>query len=422
MPLITWAYAGFTAGLIVGFSRIFPLLLGAAALLGWAIAHGSPSSIGILLLFCGGAAIASSVGAPGRRPTTIVSTACVAKPVHEDMTDPHRVGSMAQHRMNTPCHAHPGFLARQRLRASITIDSLFLEDAPLAKALLIADQTEIPKPVRDRYAAAGIIHMLSISGLHVAIIAAVIELLLRIVRLPHGIVAIATVATTALYVAVIGFPPPAVRAGAMLAVTAVSRSAQRPTSPWASLAIGGFLPLCIDPRTVLDIGYQLSVGGIAGLIASRALARKLVEPHFTAWRKPIVRALLASVVATTVSAPLVAWSFGRISIIAPLTNLVADPILGLAQPMLFLTLLLGPVHAIARFFAAAAHPLLTAFDTVATWGAAVPGGSLIVHPTPVGALLAGLAAIACLVACLSRFPMRPTLLAAASLCMFIWLA
>ena len=66
-------------------------------------------------------------------------------------------------------HAAPAdFLSRVRARAARSIDHTFADDAPLARALLIADQSQIPTEMRDRYAAAGIVHMLSISGLHVA--------------------------------------------------------------------------------------------------------------------------------------------------------------------------------------------------------------------------------------------------------------
>jgi len=81
-------------------------------------------------------------------------------------------------------HADATFLGRARLRASNSIDQVFRRDAPMAKALLIADQHEISPEMRDRYARAGIIHMLSISGLHVAIIAGAMLLLLRLARLP----------------------------------------------------------------------------------------------------------------------------------------------------------------------------------------------------------------------------------------------
>ena len=72
----------------------------------------------------------------------------------------------------------------------------------------------------------------------------------------------------------------------------------------------------------------------------------------------------ASTVATAVSAPLVAWTFGRVSLVGPLTNLIASPLMGLAQPMLFLGLLVAPFPSIARLVGDAVHPLLVAFDGI----------------------------------------------------------
>ena len=98
------------------------------------------------------------------------------------------------------------------------IDTLFRGDAPLVRALLIADERAVDPAVRDRFAVAGIVHMLSISGLHVAIIAMAVELLCRMARLRPATASIATPAITAAYVTVIGLPAPAVRSGVMLGV------------------------------------------------------------------------------------------------------------------------------------------------------------------------------------------------------------
>jgi Competence protein. len=95
--------------------------------------------------------------------------------------------------------------------------------------------------------------------------------------------------------------------------------------------VGAVIPLVI-PRTVLDLGYQLSVVGIAGLIASGSLGRRLLAPRLDGWKQKIARELLTSVVATILTAPLIAWYFGRISLIAPLANLAAGPVITLLQP------------------------------------------------------------------------------------------
>lgn len=304
-----------------------------------------------------------------------------------------------------------------RSRAARKIDRVFGEDAGLARALLIADQREIPTEMRDRYAAAGLVHMLSISGLHVAVIASAMELLFQVARLSRRAALFMAFVSTAIYVAIIGAPPPAVRSATMLGATMASRLAQRPSSPWASLAIGAFAPL-VDPRTVLDLGYQLSVLGMCGLTAGAAANRRYLGA-LRGSRGHVSRELVISLAACVVTAPLVAYTFGRISLIAPLSNLVAAPVIGVAQPMLFLALLLAPMESAARFCALAVHPLLETFDRVASAAAAVPGASVAVHATSMTAGLAAVAATATVVACVSRHPARPALVAVTALCLMV---
>jgi competence protein ComEC len=268
--------------------------------------------------------------------------------------------------------------------------------------------------MRDRYAAAGLVHMLSISGLHVAVIAAAIELLFQVARMPRRTALVGAFVATGIYVAVIGAPPPALRSATMLGVGMISRLAQRPTSPWAAWAIGAFVPLLV-PRTVLDVGYQLSVLGMCALVAAGALWRRQLDKRVGGWRGTLLRELLTSLVACAVTAPLVAWMFGRLSLIAPLSNLVAAPIVTLAQPVLFIALLLAPFGALARFFAQAVHPLLFMFDWVAWSAASVPGAAITVTATMPTALLGAFTAAAIVVACVSRFPARAAIAGVASL-------
>jgi len=305
-------------------------------------------------------------------------------------------------------------LSRVRIRAAHSIDRTFGADAPLARALLIADQRQIPTEMRDRYAAAGLIHMLSISGLHVAVIAAAMELLFQVARLSRRASLLGAFVATGLYVAVIGAPPPALRSAAMLGVSMVSRLTQRPTSPWAAWAVGALVPL-VQSRIALDVGYQLSVLGMCALVAAGSLWRRHLASRLDGWKGKLGRELVTSIVACAVTAPLVAWVFGRVSLIAPLSNLVAAPIITLAQPILFLALLVSPLESLARFVAQAVHPLLFAFDWVASTAAASPGAAMTVTTTLITAILGAVAAVALVVACTSRFPARPAITGLAAL-------
>ncbi|MEO6209060.1 MAG: ComEC/Rec2 family competence protein, partial [Gemmatimonadaceae bacterium] len=112
-------------------------------------------------------------------------------------------GLKIAHAHIAPAGAHDRLLIA-RAAIGARIDTLFRRDAPLVRALLIADERAVDPAVKDRFAVSGIVHMLSISGLHVAIIAMAVELLCRMARLRPASASIATLAITAAYIAVIG--------------------------------------------------------------------------------------------------------------------------------------------------------------------------------------------------------------------------
>ncbi len=311
-----------------------------------------------------------------------------------------------------------------RARAGRTLDQLFGADAPLARALVLADARALDPALRDRYADAGLVHALSVSGLHVAIIAGALELLLRAARLRADRAAAVAALAVAAYVALIGAPAPAVRAGMMLGAAALARALQRPTSPWAVFAVGAAAPLS-DPRALLDLGYQLSVAGMAALVAGRQVTarlralgrapdpvgpepatrrrlRSLARRARRGWRAAHPRELVVGAFAAVATAPLAAWHFGRVSVVGVVANVAAGPLLAVLQPTLFLALVLAPVAPAARLAADAARPPLRALDAVARAAAAVPGASIHAAPTLFGATCAAAAVAALLAAAAAR--------------------
>jgi competence protein ComEC len=314
----------------------------------------------------------------------------------------------------------PSLLVRWRQAAGRAIDRTFGGDAPLVRALLIADRSELAPEVRDRFAAAGLAHILAIAGLHVGIIALAIEIVLQLAGVPRTRANVVTIAAILVYVAIIGAPIPAVRSAVMLTAFLTSRLAQRPTSRWAIVALGAAQPL-LDPRVVLDAGYQLSVVGVTSMIAAARLARRIGVHRLPSLGRAPALILVATTVATIGSAPIVAWVFGRISLAAPLTNLLATPLIELAQPMLFAGMLLAPIHPLASLLADAAHPLLASLDHVASVAAGTPGASVLVSPTPACAAIAAVLSAAFIVACASRDWRAPASIAAVAGVMLIWL-
>lgn len=394
MPLIASACLAYAAGLLAGFASDSRITVAVAVITG---------ATGIYAVLA-------------RKGYAFAVAALLGSGIAVALTEPPK----PIHRFTRPAAAADSASALERVRAGAAnrIERLFGSDAPMAKALLIAEQQDLGPEVRQRYADAGLVHMLSISGLHVAIVANAVELLLAALALGRARAAILSLIIVWLYVAVIGAPAPALRSAAMLSVMASSRIAQRPTSPWASLALGAAVPL-YEPRNVLGLGYQLSVVGMAGLTASGSVTRRWIAPRVEGWRLAASNQLLPSIIATIVTAPLIAWYFGRLSLIGPVSNVLASPVITILQPMLFLAMLF-PLDSGARFVADGCVPLLHVFDGIAARTASLPYASVQVTPSLLTTLLCCVALAALVAAASARFAARPALLAGLALGGALW--
>ena len=312
----------------------------------------------------------------------------------------------------------PGPLDRWRNRVAATLDRRFGPDGPAARALLIADTRGLSPELRDRYADAGLVHILSISGLHVAIVGGALLLLFQAMRLPLAAARVAAVVTAVLYVLAIGAPSPAVRSVTLFAATTLAQLRQRPVSPWGTFALASVVPL-VDLRTVLDLGWQLSVSGYAAIIVAGRLGRRIPR-GWAGWRRTALKELMTGTLASLATAALVTWHFGRLSLIAPLSNLVVGPVISLLQPTLFLVMVL-PDALGAAFVVDAARPLLRAMHAVAQVAASVPGAVIDVAPSALAAWLVGVIALAVLVAGWARRPSRWIVVALGASTLMVWL-
>ena len=312
----------------------------------------------------------------------------------------------------------PGPLDRWRNQVAATLDRRFGTDGPAARALLIADTRGLSPELRDRYADAGLVHILSISGLHVAIVGGALLLLFQAVRLPLTAARLAAVGTAVVYVLAIGAPPPAARSVTLFAATTLAQLRQRPVSPWGTFALAAVVPL-IDLRTVLDLGWQLSVSGYAAIIVAGRLGRRIPR-GWAGWRRTVLKELMTGTLASLATAALVTWHFGRLSLIAPLSNLVVGPVISLLQPTLFLVMVL-PDALGAAFVVDAARPLLRAMDGIAQLAAGIPGAVIDVAPSATTAWLVGVFTAAILVAGWVRRPVRWILLAIGASALMVWL-
>src|SRR6266571_5361969 len=270
---------------------------------------------------------------------------------------------------------------------------LFGTRAPIVNALVFAPNARLDSDIRERYVRSGLAHLLSISGLHVGFMAAWLALILGKLRLA----ARARFGATA--VLLLGFPAPAVRAGAMLVLADVARLRQRVVAPRGVVALAALGVLVQDPWALQSVGAWLSVAGVGAVVwAGRAFAR---APR-------LARLAAPALVATLVTAPISAFAFGTVAPIGVLANLIAIPLAGVAVPGLVMALALSWLGSgLAHLIAAGAGLGLALLDLVAHGAALVPGGHIVMVAGWQAALL--WAAVAAAAWWLWNSPRRPWL-------------
>jgi competence protein ComEC len=282
----------------------------------------------------------------------------------------------------------PHIPERLRRGARHRIEVLYGEQAALAASLLLAQRDALDRDVRDRFARAGLSHLLAISGLHVGLICGILLLIGSLLRLGRRWSAVMAAFGTVGYVLMLGAPHSASRAALQLVLLLTATMLQRPTRPEALVAAAAMVLLAVEPGALLSPGFQLSFAGVAGLLALRPPFLRLLgvglsdEPAGRAGRarRWLADALATSLAATIATGPIVAWHFGQVAPIGIVANLVAIPLLSLSLPALALALLTSGVWPVAGAFLAGPGVLaLAALDRVAATAAAVPYASVAVH-------------------------------------------
>lgn len=261
--------------------------------------------------------------------------------------------------------------ARRLLLA--TTRRLYGDRAPLVDALLFDRHGAIARDTLDRFAASGLIHLLSISGFHVGLVIGWLLLLLRAAHLQRGPAWITATLCGVLYVAWIGWPPPATRAAALAAVLCLSRLRQRSVRWDALLAATALAVLLLDPWAIADLGAWLSVAALGGATYGTRWSDLRFGKGITA------RTLSGSIGSSFATAPITAAAIGRVSLAGLLLNFLGIPLAAIALPAVILSLLLAPVAMpAATAMAAGGGALLAALDRLAAFGAIIPYGHFVV--------------------------------------------
>jgi len=257
-----------------------------------------------------------------------------------------------------------------------------LGDAPYAgviAALVIGDQRGIPHEQWRAFTRTGVNHLLSISGLHVTMIAALAGWVLAFgwrrwpraaERLPARQAGLlAAVMAACAYAVLAGFQVPAQRTLFMLGVLALAFWGRREPRPFSALAWALFAVLLIDPWAVLSAGFWLSFGAMAAILWA-TFGRLALPDRLRGW-------VTVQAAVTLALAPALFLLFQQVSLVSPLANAIAIPLVSwLVTPLALLGVIVPPLWQAAAW-------LMTGLGKGLVWASTLPW-AVAAQPAPEG--------------------------------------
>ncbi len=295
--------------------------------------------------------------------------------------------------------------ALERLRQDLTLriqSAVPGASGAVSAALMTGDRSAIPASVNSAMRDSGLVHLLSISGLHVGLVAAILFVGLRAllalvppVALNFAIkkwAAACAIPGTLAYAVLAGMAAPTQRSVimvglVMVAVLADRRALTMRTLAWAAAAI-----LLVQPESLLNPGFQMSFAAVAALIAVFEWTGEHRDAsEHPGWLRKLagvfVAAAVTSLVATLATTPYAVYHFNRFAVYGLAANMIAVPLTSFwIMPWAVLAFALMPfgLEALAlQPMGYGVEAVIAISETVAAW----PGAGILAPSMPLFGLL-----------------------------------
>ena len=249
----------------------------------------------------------------------------------------------------------PRWLQTARARVADVVRGAFTEEsAGVALALVTGDRSEMSQELRDNLRAAGVAHLLALSGLHVSALLALVEWLLRRLRLSRRASFCLTLPFMAAYALLVGLPASVLRACLMYAAARLGRLDGRPRDGLSLVALSMLPLLIVNPLYIEDAGFVLSFSAVTGLaLLGRPWPERRAGGSLPARvGEAVLAALRASLAAQAAALPAMIGLYNQIPFWFLPFNLILGPLMTLLFPLLLAAV------ALSALCPAAAMPLV----------------------------------------------------------------
>ncbi len=283
---------------------------------------------------------------------------------------------------------HRTALKTKQKLAAVAATSLTGPQAAVLNGIIFGTQGMIDRETRRTFSETGVVHILSVSGLHVGLVLGGLLGLLRLLRLPSGVIAPLATPVLVFYVLMTGLNPAVLRSAIMALLLTWAHHFGRDRDWPTTLALAALLILLWNPLLIYHPGCQLSFAATWGILylapvlanACSALLKGLPDQM----ARGVSLALAVPLAAQLATIPLVAWYYNLLSPVSIPANLLAVPLVGLIMGLGLLATALGLVWLpLASLVNAATGLSLDLFMALVTIFQQLPGAVIYLATPPV---------------------------------------
>jgi competence protein ComEC len=157
------------------------------------------------------------------------------------------------------------------------------QDAAMLQALLLGERRNIDRDTYEAFRKTGLAHIISLSGMNLAILVGAIWWFSRLVGLSRRARAVVCIVATAAFLLVVPPMAPILRAAVIVWVYCLAVMLRRHVNPLNSLSLAAILLLLIRPTQLFEAGWQLSFSAVAGILAFTTRIEYFIHDHTGGW-------------------------------------------------------------------------------------------------------------------------------------------
>ena len=225
------------------------------------------------------------------------------------------------------------------------------EERSVVSALTLGYRTELAQDTLDYFASTGAMHVLSVSGLHVALIFMILGFLLAFLKrgkIGPIIFSVVMISFLWIYAFISGFSPPVQRATVMFTFVIIGNGIRRPVNIYNSLTASALFLILLNPNVLFDVGFQLSYLAILGIVLIQPVLYNIFE-----LTNPILKwtwsLFTVSVAAQLMTFPLGLFYFNQFPNLFWLSNFIVVPVTTFIMWFGIAFFIFSPFHSLGLF-------------------------------------------------------------------------